>query len=185
MNEECAKIEAILFACGEPVRFEKLADFLKISKKETEDEIGKLKSFYRDNKTGLQILTKVNTIQLVSDARFGEEIAKVLDKRINEPLTKAAMEVLSVIAYRGPITRLQIEHIRGVNCSFMIRNLAIRGLIERGEIPISSRSYQYQVSYDFLKSMGFEEIAQLPDYELLSKTELQIKEDRNEEGSNK
>lgn len=172
MNDKCAKIEAILFACGDPVDKEKLADFLKISKKEMEAEIATLKEFYIDNKNGLQIVSKGNTIQLVSSSRFGKFVASFLDKNVNEPLTNAALEVLSIIAYRGPITRSQVDYIRGVNCSFMIRNLAIRGLIEKVENLANTRSYEYVVSYDFLKSMGIERIEQLADYELLNKTEI-------------
>ncbi len=172
MNDKCAKIEAILFACGDPVDTGRLADFLKISKKEIEAEIANLRDAYTDGKSGLQIITKGNTIQLVSNSRFGKVVASFLNKNINEPLTKAALEVLSIIAYRGPIARSQVDYIRGVNCSFMIRNLAIRGLIEKVENPNSTRSYLYSVSYDFLKSMGIEKIEQLADYEILSKTEI-------------
>lgn len=172
MNEKCAKIEAILFACGDPVNIEKIADFLKISRKEIQEEVMILEEFYEKNKNGLQIISKGNTIQLVSHSRFGKEIANFLNKRVNEPLTKVALEVLSIVAYRGPMTRAQIDNIRGVNCSFMIRNLAIRGLIEKHENPTNARSYLYSVSYDFLKSMGITNVEKLADYELLSKTDL-------------
>lgn len=172
MNDKCGKIEAILFASGDPVDTEKLADFLKISKKEIAEEIANLKDFYLESKSGLQIVTKGNTIQLVSNSKFGKTVADFLDKSVNEPLTKAALEVLAIIAYRGPVTRSQVDHIRGVNCSFMIRNLAIRGLIEKVENPANNRSYLYVASYDFLKSMGLERIEQLSDYELLNKTEI-------------
>lgn len=172
MNEKCAKIEAILFACGDFVDIGKVADFLKISKKEMKEEVTTLKDFYENSRNGLQIISKGNTIQLVSNSRFGKEIASFLNKRVNEPLTKVALEVLSIIAYRGPMTRAQIDHIRGVNCSFMIRNLAIRGLIEKQDNPTNSRSYLYSTSHDFLKSMGLTNIEKLPDYKLLSKTDI-------------
>lgn len=173
MNENCSKIEAILFACGDPVELERLAGFLKLNKDEISTELNRLKDFYKNNKTGLQIVSKGNTIQLVSNRRMGESIASFMNKRVNEPLTRTALEVLSVVAYRGPISRAQIEHIRGVNCSFMIRNLAIRGLIERQDNPVDSRSYLYAISYEFLKSMGIEDIKNLPDFELLSRTDLE------------
>lgn len=172
MNKQEAKLEAILFAYGEAIKIDRLSDFLKISKEELSDLVENLQKFYKSNKNGLQIVFKGNTIQLVSNPMFGKDIAEFLDKRINEPLTRAAMEVLSIIAYRGPMTRSQIEHIRGVNCSFMIRNLAIRGLIEKGDNPASPRSYLYSVTGDFIKSMGIERIEQLPDFELLSKTDI-------------
>ncbi len=172
MNEKNAKIEAILFACGEAVEIERLAIFLKISKEEIKDEVKNLQEFYEKQQGGLQIIVKGNTIQLVSNSKFGGTIAKFLDRKINEPLTRAALEVLAIVAYRGPMTKLEIDHIRGVNCGFMVRNLAMRGLIEKNENIESARSYSYLASFDFLKSMGIGKINELPDYELFSKTDI-------------
>ena len=83
-------------------------------------------------------------------------------------LSSVALEVLAIIAYRGPITRSEIEEIRGANSSFILRNLAIRGLIERKENPLNNRSYIYEVSLDLIKSLGLKKITMLPNFEELS-----------------
>ncbi|MEA1926004.1 MAG: SMC-Scp complex subunit ScpB [Patescibacteria group bacterium] len=166
-NNIQSQIEAILFAAGEPIEIRKLASFLKVSNKDIEKEILGLEANFQSQKRGLQIFRKGNTIQLVSAPQYGETVAKFLNKKLHEPLSQAALEVLSVIAYRGPVTRMQIEHIRGVNCSFTLRNLAIRGVIDRGESPTDSRAYLYEVSYDFLKNSGLKSVRELPDYNIL------------------
>ncbi len=166
-NNIQSQIEAILFAAGEPVEIHKLASFLKTTKKSIEEEISKLEANFQSQKRGLQIFRKGHTIQLVSAPQYGETVAKFLNKKLYEPLSQAALEVLSVIAYRGPVTRMQIEHIRGVNCSFTLRNLAIRGIIDRGENPTDNRAYLYEVSYDFLKNSGLKSVRELPDYDIL------------------
>ena len=167
MNTIQANIEAILFAAGEPVEIKSLSTFFQKPSKEISVEIDKLSAQYLDEKRGLQIIKKGNTIQLVSSAKFGDSVAKFLNKKLHEPLSNAALEVLSVIAYRGPVTRAQIEHIRGVNCSFTLRNLAIKGIVDRKENPADNRSYLYEVSFDFLKKSGLSSVEELPDYDEL------------------
>jgi len=164
MEKEQSKLEAILFAAGEPVEAKSLASFFSVPVKEMDKMIDKLGESYRSEKRGLQLIKKGNTIQLVSCSEYGELVAKFLNKKLHEPLSGAALEVLSVIAYRGPVTRAQIEHIRGVNCSFTLRNLAIKGIIERRENPADTRSYLYEVSFDFLKNSGLSSTEELPDY---------------------
>ena len=167
MNETKSIIEAILFAAGEPIELKNLATFLKMSSKQISKEINELGTSYDDDKRGLQIISKGNTIQLVSSSRYGDSVAKFLNKKLHEPLSNAALEVLSVIAYRGPVTRAQIEHIRGVNCSFTLRNLAIKGIVERHENPADNRSYLYEASFEFLKKCGLSSVDELPEYEAL------------------
>ena len=95
----------------------------------------------------------------------------MVKSEIQENLSKASLEVLSIVAYRGPVTRAEVEAIRGVNCSFTLRALLMRGLLGRIENPKDNRSYIYKISFDFLKKMGLERIEQLPDFETLSKDE--------------
>lgn len=189
MNETQSKIEAILFATGEPIDIRKLASFLKLPKKDIEKGIKEMIAYFEEQKRGLQIIKKSNTIQLVSAAAHGDLVAKFLNKKLHEPLSKAALEVLAVIAYRGPVTRAQIEHIRGVNCSFTLRNLSIRGIVERRENPADNRSYLYEASNEFLKNSGLSSLDELPDYENLhshtipqaSGTEKDEKDDNKED----
>jgi segregation and condensation protein B len=106
---------------------------------------------------------------------------KFMNKEIGEALSPAVSEVLAVVAYRGPLTRAQIEYIRGVNCCFTLRNLAMRGLVERKENPDDSRSYLYEISFDFLNSLGIKKVQELPEYEeLIKKQEESINELKHE-----
>jgi segregation and condensation protein B len=87
---------------------------------------------------------------------------------MQEGLSKAALEVLSIIAYKGPISRAEIESIRGVNCSFTLRSLMMKGLLERIDNPKDGRGYLYKISFEFMKKLGIENIDKLPDYQELS-----------------
>nr|MDA3814739.1 SMC-Scp complex subunit ScpB [Patescibacteria group bacterium] len=116
-------------------------------------------------------------VQLSSEPVFGEVVMKFMNKEVGEELSPAASEVLAVIAYRGPLTRAEIEYIRGVNCSFTLRNLAIRGLVDRKENPSDSRSYLYEISFEFMNSLGIKTVQELPGYKDLIKKE---KEQSNE-----
>lgn len=166
------KIEAILFASGEPVEISRMGKFFNISKKEIKEKLEELKKDYLANSSGLTIVEKKEKVQLSSEPSFGETVMKFMKREIGESLSPAALEILAVVAYRGPLTRAQIEYIRGVNCSFMLRGLAMRGLIERKENPNDSRSYLYEISFDFMNSLGVKKLEDLPEYgTLINKNE--------------
>ncbi|MDD3607246.1 MAG: SMC-Scp complex subunit ScpB [Candidatus Moranbacteria bacterium] len=169
------KLEALIFAAGEPVKISKLAKFLKITPVECLKELVNLSNHYDNEKRGFKLLIKEDAVQLASSPIFGDLVAKFFNKELNEELSKAAKEVLAVIAYRGPISRTEIEYIRGVNCSFTLRNLTIRGLIERKENPSNIRSYLYEVSFDFLASLGISKVEELEKYAELSRKEAENK----------
>lgn len=165
-------IESILFAAGEPVSMEKLAVFLELELADFKQKLEQLTTQYQQTDSGLALVIKDDQVQLVSAKENAISVAKFLNRELAEDLSPAAAEVLAVVAYRGPITRAQIEQIRGVNCSFTLRNLAIRGLVERIDNPTDSRSFLYRISFDFLKTLGLNTIDQLPEYQDLSKAEL-------------
>lgn len=167
VNNNISKIESLLFAAGEPVSVEKLSKFLKLTKNELLDCIKQMEANYQKDNRGLEIVKNQNQIQLVSAKENGMLVSKFLGKEATEELSRAGAEVLAVIAYRGPITRAGIEQIRGVNCSFSLRNLAMRGLIDRKENPTDSRSYIYAISFEFLRVLGLGKVEQLPDYDRL------------------
>ncbi|OGM90620.1 hypothetical protein A3A20_00685 [Candidatus Wolfebacteria bacterium RIFCSPLOWO2_01_FULL_45_19] len=88
----------------------------------------------------------------------------MVEEEFQEDLTAAATETLSVVAYAGPISRAQIEYIRGVNSSFILRSLMMRGLIERNSDPKRQNVYLYTASFELLKKLGLDSAAKLPDY---------------------
>lgn len=180
MEEIQSKIEAILFASGEPVEIGKIATFFKLKKEDIKQKIDDIVETYKKESRGLQIIQKENTIQLVSSATYGEIVASFLNRKTHEPLSQVALEVLAVVAYRGPITRAQIEHVRGVNCSFTLRNLAIRGIVDRKDNPADNRSYIYEISHEFLKNCGISSVSDLPEFEILH--DHKIPQERENEG---
>ncbi|MCK4891205.1 MAG: SMC-Scp complex subunit ScpB, partial [Candidatus Pacebacteria bacterium] len=132
---------------------------------------------------GLRILIKDGKIQMVTAEENSEFVEKFLKADIEGELSRAALEVLSVVAYRGPIARSEIEEIRGVNCSFTLRHLMIRGLIERINNPKDARAYLYRISFDFLKKLGVEKVEDLPKFKELREKELFKKVDNTEDSS--
>ncbi len=166
--KKMAVTEAILFSKGDPVEIKSLIKFLKISPAKFSQILSALKEKYAQVDSGLQIVEKKNKIQLVTKANLGLLVNKFLGQSLNEKLSAATLETLAIIAYRGPITKAQIEYIRGVNSSFALKNLLLKGVVERRENPLDNRSYIYEISFDFLRKMGLKRVSDLENYEELS-----------------
>lgn len=162
-------IESVLFLSGEPVKFSKISKVTGVETCEIENAVMVLQNEYASGERGMAIVKKEDAVQMVTSPENSQAISELIKSEIQENLSRAGLEVLAIVAYRGPMGRIDIEAIRGVNCSFTLRALLMRGLLERVDNPNDSRSYLYKVSFDFLKKLGLENIAQLPDYENLSK----------------
>lgn len=163
-------LESILFVSGEPMKLLKLAKVADATEVEVETAISGLSEDYAKGR-GLRIVRVKDTIQLVTNPENAEFVAELVKGEIQENLSQAALEVLSIVAYRGPMTRAEIEAIRGVNCSFTLRALLIRGLLDRTESIKDNRRYLYSISLDFLKKLGMDSVEKLPDWEVLNKKE--------------
>ena len=174
-------IESLLFVSGEQMSFKKLAKITLLKEKELKSSADILVERYRDQNGGLRILIKDEKIQMVTAGESSEFVEKFLKSDIEGELSKVALEVLSVVAYRGPIARSEIEEIRGVNCSFTLRHLMIRGLVERINNPKDARAYLYRISFDFLKKLGVEKVEDLPKFKELREKELFKKNDNIED----
>ncbi len=161
-------IESILFISGEPVKISRIVKITGASQSEVENAVMDLQGEYAE-KRGLVIIKKEDEIQMATSPENAQIIDQLVKSEIQENLSRAALEVLSIIAYRGPITRMEVEAIRGVNCSFTIRSLMMRGLLERVDNPKDNRGYLYKISFEFLKKMGIDGVEKLPDFETLSK----------------
>lgn len=182
-------IEALLFAAGEAVPVEKLARLCEVPREAVEEALADLADRYRRD-GGLSLVFLGGAAELVTHPDQAPYIEKLSRAGMQEGLSRAALEVLSIVAYRGPVSRSEIEAIRGVNCQFSLRNLLLRGLIEKSEKgtdvlgaagEVATRGYIYSVSADFLKHLGLERIGDLPDYGILSQDERLGAVVRNEE----
>ena len=173
-NKLKSVIESLLFVSGEPLKLAKIAKICNVSKNEVAGVIEALNDDYKNSERGFAIIRKDDSVQLATNPENSQTVSQLVSGELGSELSKSALEVLSIVAYRGPITRVQIEIIRGVNCSYVLRTLLIKGLIERKETA-DIRGFLYEISFDFLKSMGVTSAGDLPDWEELSKNE-QIEE---------
>lgn len=161
-----AALEAVLFSSSQPVAVKLLANITGATINEVELSLNDLQQKYQLPSSGLQLLRHDNRVQLVTAAACEAVVNKLQKEELEGELTKPSLETLSVIAYRGPITKLELEQIRGVNCGLIIRNLLLRGLIEQKQHP-DLPVVEYVVSFDFLRHLGFNSLNDLPDYERL------------------
>ena len=161
-------LESILFVSGEQVKKTKLLKILEVKKEELDEAIRILGEKYLAPQSGLSLIEKGEEIQLVSRPENADVIEILVKAELQDSLSNAAMEVASIIAYRGPISKTEIEAIRGVNCAYTLRSLLLRGLIERNDNPNDTRGYVYVISFDFLKKLGVENVKKLPEYDILS-----------------
>lgn len=165
-----SKIESLLFITTRPLSVNKIAELVEGDKAEVKAELDKLFEEYNQTDRGVN-LQKINSdFQLVTNADNSKMVGEFLKEEITGELTPASLETLTVVAYRGPITRAELELIRGVNCSIILRNLMIRGLIEEIEDK-KNMVEKYQITFDFMKHLGITEPAKLPEYEHLNSAE--------------
>ena len=165
MDNILAKIEAVLFAYGEPISTIKLAEILNLKKEELENALISLTDELNRQERGITLIKNNNKVQLATKPELTKLLENIVKQEFTEDLTPAALETLSIIAYSGPISRADIEYIRGVNSSFTIRNLLLRGLIDRTIDPKRANAYIYNPSFDLIKRLGLSGVGDLPDYE--------------------
>ncbi|MEK7060337.1 MAG: SMC-Scp complex subunit ScpB [Patescibacteria group bacterium] len=173
------KIEAILFFKGEPMSRKKLAEFLGVGQTEINEGLEKLKENLKSR--GIVLQEKENPARnafSVADAggditlgtapELSSLIEKLQKEELNKELSKASLETLSIILYKNGVSRSLIDYIRGVNSSFTLRALSIRGLIEKNIDPEDNRRYIYHPTFELLSFMGVKSVQELPDYELVN-----------------
>lgn len=156
------KIEAILFFKSEPISLKKLQDILKVSKEEIEGAIEKLKTNLKNR--GIVLLEKSDEITLGTAPELSKLIENLQKEELNKELSKASLETLSIVLYKNSASRAEIDYIRGVNSSFTLRALSVRGLIEKNTDPKDNRRYIYKPSFETLSFMGIKSVEELPDY---------------------
>ncbi|MCK5080979.1 MAG: SMC-Scp complex subunit ScpB [Candidatus Moranbacteria bacterium] len=163
------KIEAILFLEADPVFISKLAKNLEVTSKKCLTELKRVEDDYKKNDSSLRLVFKKDEVQLVVNPELSVFLKKYFKNDKTEQLSPAMLEVLSIVVYKGPIGKASIEHVRGVNCSLILRKLAIRGLIDRKEQVDNSRIFIYEPSLKLLKKLGVSRLEDLPDYGKLTK----------------
>ncbi|MFA6353859.1 MAG: SMC-Scp complex subunit ScpB [Candidatus Paceibacterota bacterium] len=156
------KIEAILFFKGEPISLKKLQDILKVSKEEIEEAIEKLKINLKNR--GIVLLEKSEEITLGTAPELSGLIEELQKEELKKELSKASLETLSIVLYKNGASRAEIDYIRGVNSSFTLRALSVRGLVEKTTDIKDNRRFIYKPSFETLSFMGIKSVEELPDY---------------------
>ncbi len=164
MNELEAAVEAILFASGEPIESERIAEALEQDNDIIVSVLEILQKHLDDSESGICLVKMDNLYQLCTRQKYAEQIRAVLEIKKNAPLSNAAFEVLAVIAYNQPVTKAFIEQVRGVDCSGVIQTLVIKGLIEeRGRLELPGRPLIYGTTAEFLKCFCVNNLSELPE----------------------
>jgi segregation and condensation protein B len=161
-----SQLEAVLYAAGEPATLGALAVALDVTPSQIEAALEELTAQYRVR--GIRVQRQGNRVQLVTAPELAERIQKFLGLEEVNRLSSAAMETLAIIAYNQPVTKPQLEMIRGVNCDGVIHTLVARNLIqELGRTETVGHPMRYGVSFDFLQHFGLRGVHDLPPVEKL------------------
>lgn len=156
-------IEGILFAAGESVKAAKLAVVLDTDIDTVRQAVEELRNEYNEQKRGFSIIEILEGYQICSRPEYYTYIQEILGEQRNQPLSNAAMETLAIIAYKQPVTRAQIENIRGVNSDGCVNRLYERSLIdEAGRLDAPGRPILYKTTDTFLRCFGLKSPKDLP-----------------------
>ncbi len=172
-----AELEALLFLHGEPVALEKVGKLLDLDRDGLKAAFAELIAALAADGRGLTLIGDRDPgmaldrpdwaslrVQLATKPELSGLMARFVKDELEEDLTPAALEALSLILYLGPIPRSRIDYLRGVNSSFIVRNLLLRGLVERHPDPARPHIYLYQATLDALKHLGVSSPEELPEY---------------------
>ena len=172
LEYQVAALEAVLFAAGEPMETERIAEALGMTAEEIHAAAGALMTALEESGSGLQLLPLGESWQLTTRADFAEEIRAALEVKRNTPLSNAAMEALTIIAYNQPVTKGFVERVRGVDSGSVVNTLVERGLLEEaGRIEVPGRPVTYRTTAHFLRTFGMQSLADLPPLPTGSETE--------------
>ena len=162
-KEIISALEAVLFASGDPIGIERLSQVFEVKPEAIEKAAERLKARLEEANSGIELLRLDNSYQFATKTDYAEYIKKAFDLKRRTPLSSAAFEVLSVIAYNQPVTRAFVEQVRGVDCSGVITTLLEKELIEeRGRLDLPGRPLLYGTTKNFLRCFGLSDLTDLP-----------------------
>ncbi len=176
-------IESILFVAGEGIELFEIADKLQVELEDVKKAVQELHQERQQSKSGIQILIYNNKAQLCSNPEYAEAISEVLNPIKEKALTKAVLEVCAIIAYKQPITRLEVENVRGVNSDYAVNVLIENNLIEVvGRKDAVGKPLLFGTTDNFLKKFDLTSLNDLPDYnELIER--IKVLHDKNDDNS--
>lgn len=187
LTEGIAAVEAIMFAYGDPITIDKLSEAAGLDNETTVKLIDQLERRYNVNESGLKIIRVNDGFQITTRSEYAENIKKAMETRRQQPLSQAAMETLSIVAYNQPVTKAFVEQVRGIDSSSVVNTLVERNLLEEaGRLELPGRPVAYRTTDTFLRCFGLSRIEELPalpnqegqlDFDELAEMELERKEE--------
>jgi len=160
-------VEAILFAAGDPVGRDRMAQAIGVGPDQVETAVNELKDVYSFQRRGIRIIQLEDAYQMVSAGELSEVVTRALETRKPPKLSASALETLTVIAYYQPTTKAFVEQIRGVDSSYTISALLNKKLItEQGRLSVPGRPILYGTTPDFLRTFGISSLEELPEVDL-------------------
>lgn len=171
MNDLTAQIQAILYWRGEPVTVGELAKLVESDAEGVREALSNLDSHLAESgltlvrKSSGEAQSKKDEVALTTAPEEAERINKIMKSEINRDLTAAELETLTIILYYGPVSKADIDYIRGVNAGTILRKLQVRGLVEKQPDPERARGVLYAPTTETLTHLGIAQLEELPEYE--------------------
>jgi len=165
-----SQLESLLFVSLKPLGIKELASATKAKTKEVEEALLELEADYQGGERGLTLMKNNAQYQITTAGANADLVKEFLRDETTGELSQPSLETLTIIAYRGPIAKLELERIRGVNCSLILRHLIMRGLVEEKFDKTKDQNY-YSVTHDFVRFLGIGTVTELPEYEKLNQHE--------------
>ena len=173
------RIECMLFVAGDPVAITELARVLDLPTPKTRALLSEMEYAYRVNERGVQLLVTADTAQLVSNRSYIEDVKKLINPDETKNVSQSLLETLAVIAYRQPVTRSDVERVRGVRCDYAVTQLQKLGLIvEVGRKDVVGHPTLFGTTDKFLRQFGIHALEEMPNFPFYSQ---EILEDSSEE----
>lgn len=171
-----SQLEALLYVSHKPLSLKRLAQLTGAEEGAIPQALHSLQEQLRQGGHGVMVVEQHGVYQMATVGEHAALISDFLKQEVMGEMTRPQIETLTIIAYRGPLSKGELEIIRGVNCSLILRNLMMRGLVEETDssprasdegaaVPVMRR---YQVTIDFLKHLGLGSVQELPEYGMLS-----------------
>lgn len=170
MTQVHKQIESLLFIAGKPLSAKRIAEILNVKQDEVKQAAEELVAWYAEQDRGILVMSSHETYQMATASDAAKLITEFIKSEQSGDLTKPSLETLTIIAYRGPVSKIELEQIRGVNCSLILRNLLIKGLIE-AEFDRKQKQTVYTITLPFLEFLGLRSRDELPQYKELSSDE--------------
>jgi len=164
-SSKLAELEALLFIHGEPLAESKIAKILHLTKEDCATLLREFDVLLREAQRGLGLAVLGEKVQLVTKSEFSPIVQEFVKEELSEELTPASIEALSLVLYLGPISRSRLEYIRGVNSTFILRSLSLRGLVERYPDPKNPHVFLYAPTHALIRHLGVTKQEDLHDFQ--------------------